>query len=301
MVKGEVNPLQQMVVEGMRILFPELYVYVRDNSVMFNLSLGEEASAKLAARAMESAREEDISAGTQLLLLLFREYRTPQSIADPRYFGYALARDEISDAEMSSLLAHPEAADDMSVDVLIKQLAARNAELLLRLLSQRQGVTVRPIRMSAKQITVLAPALAGCGSLFATSQSLEADFKDLLVGFVQEFADFASQRYRLAADIVSRIEPPLGLALVFIKAIRRLDFESDVEAVSTGSPREPIIGEEGWPVLHQALLLRVRKLEDKEASNPSSDVLLARNFLDEHERFSAVSQPTTEPEAAGGG
>jgi predicted KAP-like P-loop ATPase len=78
MVKGEVNPLQQMAVEGMRILFPELYVFVRDNSGIFNLgSPSEEVLAGQAARAMKSAREEDISAGKGLLSFLFQKYGTP--------------------------------------------------------------------------------------------------------------------------------------------------------------------------------------------------------------------------------
>jgi hypothetical protein len=35
MLKGEVNTLDQILVEGMRVLFPELYAYVRDNSPLF--------------------------------------------------------------------------------------------------------------------------------------------------------------------------------------------------------------------------------------------------------------------------
>ena len=35
MLKHEVNTLDQIIVEGLRILFPELYTYVRDNSHMF--------------------------------------------------------------------------------------------------------------------------------------------------------------------------------------------------------------------------------------------------------------------------
>jgi predicted KAP-like P-loop ATPase len=35
MLRGEVNPLQQLVVEAIRILFPELYVHIRDNRNAF--------------------------------------------------------------------------------------------------------------------------------------------------------------------------------------------------------------------------------------------------------------------------
>jgi hypothetical protein len=281
MLKDEVNPVQQMVVEGMRVLFPELYVFVRDNSRLFvGFITEEETMAERAQRAMEGAREEYVRAGKEVLWFLFKESRRDQPIAHPhyfdRYFGYALAREEISDTEISSLLTHAEAPDG-ALDALIKQLATRNPQMLLWLLGHRRH------EISAQQCNGLAPALAACGSLFTIKQPFEEkdellhDFNNQLVRFIREFSGVANQRQELAAEIVRQIKP-LARARDLLQAVKTMDLQIDLEAVATGSSGGPLIG---WPFLEEVFLRRVHNLAD---TNPAallidgpdgSDVLFA--------------------------
>jgi predicted KAP-like P-loop ATPase len=59
-LKDEVNPLQQMVVEGLRILFPELYVDIRDNPD-FYLSPQAQTSESLPDRIKRETRDRMMS------------------------------------------------------------------------------------------------------------------------------------------------------------------------------------------------------------------------------------------------
>ena len=137
MLKGEVNPLDQMVVEGLRLLFPELYTYVRDHEALFckearkgDFRGSEEELDAQVTLVMQKATKEEVKAAQELTKFLFcHKAKSSQPITElhyfRRHFEYALAADEISDTEMSSLLSLSEAPDDAHPG-LVKQLSERN-------------------------------------------------------------------------------------------------------------------------------------------------------------------------------
>jgi hypothetical protein len=96
MLKGEIDPFCQVVVEAIRIGFPELYAVMRQDSSLKSVNDLEPVLSKM--------RSEDQAAAKMLIGILARR-QSPQSIAEPRYymraFSYAVAPDDIPDTTIS--------------------------------------------------------------------------------------------------------------------------------------------------------------------------------------------------------
>lgn len=264
MLKGEVDPLQQMVVEGLRILFPEIYEDLRDNSAFFTQSgFSEETVIQRVTEKLAMARAEDIRAAKELLLFLFeRRYQEPaQPIRDPRYFhrhfSYALLGDEIPDSDILALIELAEADYDTLV-AKIEQLAARNAPQLLDLLRLKRE------QLSQAPALGLARGLAACGRTFATSAPVEQSalahkFAELLAELVKSArwpSEFdragAAERHQLAAEILDRLQP-VPLKLVFMQELDRANIRNKQHAEANRITYEPVIGDEGWEMLRARL------------------------------------------------
>jgi predicted KAP-like P-loop ATPase len=101
MLRLEANPFEQMLVEGLRILFPELYMIVRDDIRSFTQLdprfsvryFDQERFDKYANTVMAGSSADDIAAGTHIVRTLFDNSERPHSIARvrffDRYFSYA--------------------------------------------------------------------------------------------------------------------------------------------------------------------------------------------------------------------
>jgi hypothetical protein len=104
MMKGEVNVLDQTGIEGLRILYPELYTMVRDNKIMFTTDedpedypvfarcsvVAQDNGDALEARVTDARggmnRDEGLS-GKKLVQVLFKQ-RPPrkQGVVRRRHF-----------------------------------------------------------------------------------------------------------------------------------------------------------------------------------------------------------------------
>jgi hypothetical protein len=164
MMKGEVNVLDQMGVEGMRVLYPTLYAAVRDNKETFTHAFDPEEHPDFDAVdgiqqfskthdeteierrvdwAMTDANEDEKTSGRTLVRILFE--RVPpaeQGVARTRYFdryfSYGLGADGIGDVEIDTLTARPETeAAEQEKTALLVRLIERNAGQLVRLLLVR--------------------------------------------------------------------------------------------------------------------------------------------------------------------
>jgi hypothetical protein len=288
-LKGEVDPVEQMIIEGIRILFPELYAYIRDHDRVFTRGGSDRSKfhfddAELAAharKAMEGGSEEEMNAAVGLLTFLFRRPGDiPQSVGDPRYFqrhfGYALEREEVTDTEMASLLSYAETSDNR-LSALMQELAERNPDQLLTLL--------RNARPSGRTCVELSRVLATNGAFFVKGTPVKDDARaaklaELLAGLVRHAkwpSSFdragAHERHELAAIILRSVEP-LALAPVFVESLSQLnsqiklnrnvaDLMSADEVYTRSAPRETdgndlVITDEGWSVLAGAFVPRVR-------------------------------------------
>ena len=278
MLKGEVDPLQQMIVEGLRILFPELYAYVRDHTAVFTQAdeerayqLKTEDLQRHATLAMQKGSGEDLAAAHGLLDFLFLRYSpSPQPITRLRYFerlfGYAVAVNEIPDAELASLLSLAETDDDRLPEAT-RRLAEHNPSELLLLL--------RRANPSGPPCSALSRAIASCGGLFVKSQpvkddSLAKDLVNLLARFVQRFRrpsvydrGGALARHELAAALVGSIEPlPLAPALFDALDWLNLRTKPDYDSSQEQDNYVPVIAQDGWRMMFEALELRIRSFAD---------------------------------------
>jgi hypothetical protein len=277
-VKGEVDPLQQMVVEGLRILFPELYVHVLDNSGLFTGPISQEMLAQEVARSMKASRQDEIKAADELLEFLFLSRDPlPQPINDPlyfdRYFAYALADDDFNEAEIL-ILSGDKAPDDGTFDALVQKLAVRNPAMLLGLVWQQLHV------ISEGHSATLAQALAACGSAFDTVQPLEENdgakrLFEVLVELIRRTTKSwnddqtsAEHRRQFAVEIIDRLEP-LAFAPAFMNMLRHLNSSRNARRgiVTGGVLPEEIIHSNDWSILYKALTARIRAVAD---ANPAT-------------------------------
>jgi len=267
-LKDEVDPVLQMVVEGLRVLFTELYLDIRDNSDFYLSSRSDEDLSTRIRREMSGSRQDDVEAGIHLARFLFQDDRRLHPITDPyyfhRYFAYTVAKDEISDVEFSRLHSLAETANVRS---LVKEFAARNAEVLLKLL--RSAFT----NITPKQAFQIALALAAGGSHFVKRHPrdvLTQDFCKLLAEFIRKASP--GTLMDLAFKIVRRIEP-LGLAILFFENIQSLGLadkikQDDREILQRTRPR-PVMSS-----LHKELLKRIPRVVDgpSSAAHPTNSI-----------------------------
>jgi hypothetical protein len=287
MLKDEVDPLQQMVVEGIRVLFPELYAHIRDRDVTLTredwLSMSPDALEAHAQQAMNQSSEQEKRAATILLRFLFRSPEVRQPAADPRYFrrlfSYALATDEITDAEMASLLSYAETGEDR-LTALVQKLAERNPDELLTLvqkLVERNPEELTELSkrlrnrrgkgwLSEKTCEELSRVLASNGALFVKNKPVKDDDRakklaEILGRFVQYHSTDVHKRHELAALILRSVEP-LALAPMFIDWLSKLNQRKKVNPSAL-----LVITDDGWPLLARAFVPRVRDLIAREQAN----------------------------------
>lgn len=171
LLKGEVDPFDQLIVEAVRILHPELY------AVLGSLDSFEGATPasimEVVGRRNPSLSVQEGDACAQITTVLLRWKRTsPKTITDTRYhgryFSYAVAPDDVSDAELDHLLQVAGGQDQQRiVDNAIATLAeSRPSSLVARLPSQVQF-------MNLWQANRLSLALAAAGNAFNDHGSFE--------------------------------------------------------------------------------------------------------------------------------
>ena len=193
MLKGEVDPFHQILIEALRVLYPELYGFVRDKSPLFTcvettisearvpaeqklpkFNLSETELEKIVKRVMKAANDDpECKAGVTILKELF--------VGPPRlkgaffaryfnrYFSYSIAADDISDAELESLVSLAEAGKLKQLDALLNQLSDRSA---LTLIERLRSIVHR---LSAVASSQLARRLAVNGSLFVNGADCTTD------------------------------------------------------------------------------------------------------------------------------
>lgn len=174
MLKGEVDPLDQMLVEAMRLLFPEIYALARDRPLVAQIS----ADARPIIR-QTMPRDEDLEAGCKLLDALTLRDEAHKRVFDlryhDRYFSYAVAPDDISDTMMDDLLLVADADDPEPVRTAMMALAETKPRVLLeRLPRMMRGLGLRQAETLARAVAAIGPVLSGGGSYQASPYAEQA-------------------------------------------------------------------------------------------------------------------------------
>lgn len=194
LLKGEVNVMNLMLIEGVRVLYPGLYAAIRDNPSLF-LERRREGRNGIdrAPSPLDQLVEESLpgltnaereTVKTRLIFPLFPRasntiyggewdsiWAKEQRICAPgyfkRYFSYCVPDGEVSDASINALLESVVSADENEKRNLIQ--AFDNRRSVARLVSVlRQRVDV----LSADCASALARAIALSGSIFPEERGM---------------------------------------------------------------------------------------------------------------------------------
>lgn len=247
--KGEVNTVEMMLVEGIRLFYPNAYAAIKGNKdVLVGLCVvsgvdhdREERVQKFLSEAMKGLRTGEATALRQLLGALFprivgrtrygsdwdkeqgKTRRVTSERYFDRYFSYAIPSKDLPDEDIQELVSQLETLQpDEAISALKKLVSSENVGALITKLSgMKDGLSPRAAEK-------LALALSRIGNLFPNSQGLfffTQPFTQagiLISGLLERIPGDA--RLGVAVRIAIEAEP-IRLA---IEAVRWLSSDKDV-------------------------------------------------------------------------
>ncbi len=227
-LKGEVNPVDQMLVEGLRIFYPNLYEHIKENP---DLYLGAPVGRDKARQQQEAAERErplerltrrERDAARRLIAALFprttgmdvrhevarwdREQRVASERYFERYFQYAIASNDLPDRELSAFL---EQAVTLSSDEVLASVRALIEKAEARTIVRKLSLRVEEVH--PKAAFKLARALSKLGTSFPDTRegvvgpSLSAEAAGLVAHLLRALP--SAQRFEGAAAVLSEAEP----------------------------------------------------------------------------------------------
>ncbi len=256
--KGEVNTVEMMLVEGIRLFYPNAYAVIkRSKGILGSSGIingvdhdREQSVQQFLSAAMEGLTTGEASALRQLLVALFprivgrtrygsqaeEEWAKTRRVTSERYFdryfSYAIPSKDIADDDVQEFVSKLERSqlDDTS-SCLNKLITRENAGVVITKLSAIKD------RLSPRGAEKLALALSRNGNLFPNSEGL--------VFFTQPFA----QAGTLISDLLERIprsaRPDVAYRIVAEAEPIRLAIEavnwitSGNDPARTGNPNLP--------------------------------------------------------------
>jgi KAP family P-loop domain len=181
LLKGEVHPVDQMLIEGIRVVYPQLYAYIRDHAEDLLTSergtfrrsdekkreiyeaidaclprLDKDRREQVRARLLEKLfpRLGSMGYGTEWESIWFKEQRVCSLQYFPRYFTYSVLQRDISDVAVARFLAAADDGNEAYLEEVWASVAARNAtEQFVRKLRQREeSVASAPAALIARLV-----------------------------------------------------------------------------------------------------------------------------------------------------
>lgn len=254
--KEEVNIVDVLLLEGIRVFYPNIFTTVRDNLDVFaggrfdSLKDKEKLSEKnenVIASAMKGLTDVESEAAREVLNFLFtnisdgrgywlRKDEDNQRVSSReylrRYFSYAIPEDDVSDTNIKDLIEEAANSDVENIVSKIKEIIGSKAAdaFMRKLKAKAKG-------LSAGVSSKLAPALARVGEsfsrpkkeiFFATSYYHAA----VTVSFLLDNIPSGIERYEAARRIIQEGEPLSFAAECFAKMLPREGKQNDRELFS---------------------------------------------------------------------
>lgn len=277
LLEEEAHPVDLLLMEGIRVFYPKLYLAIRDNADLF-LSGGRDPDQNTESaqrrRLTDLIREclNDVAPEQaerlrrDLLEPLFprlgkaryghdreldwaRQQRVCSEQYFHRYFTYSVPAGDIGDVEVKSFLDGIASADAAAQDAALLALAQRGAFARLIQKLQRAASTMREDAACG-----LALAIARNGPLACVEQA-ETSALDSTLGHASHLiADLVRQtpdvqaRDRIARSI-AQVAEPLTFAFECLRCMRR---------TAGVAQEEQVLSEEGDLAAHSALVDRIR-------------------------------------------
>lgn len=225
-LKGEVHPVDQMLVEGLRIFYPGLYEHIKENPDLYLGRSGSRDKARLRQEAAERERplerlnRREREAARRLIAALFpqttgarqdqtrwdREQRVASERYFERYFQYAISSHDLPDRELSAFL---EQAVDWSSEEVHAQVLALLEKVDPKTVVRKVGLRVDEVH--PKAAFKLARVLARLGTRFPDTRegmvgpSLSAEAAYLVAQLLATLPE--AQRFEGAAAVLGEAEP----------------------------------------------------------------------------------------------
>ena len=256
-LKGEVNPVDLMLIEGMRVFYPTLYAVVRDNPQIFIGSIDHHSDTKKLKEKTEAVilsvlkhfTDQESESAKKLLQAIFpkvygllgetrygpdwhERWAREQRICSPnyfnRYFTYAVPADDVSDTVMQNFI------DDLakqSVETIVQNLHrivdARNASKVIFKLRERENdLNEHDSILLSRAIVVLGELFPNPEQIFSfqNAWSQAAIFVHKLLLNVKE----NQRRLELAKELI-RDSTPLPFCIECLRWMRSSDEKPDEE------------------------------------------------------------------------
>jgi predicted KAP-like P-loop ATPase len=268
-LKGEVDVVDQMLIEGIRVLCPRLYETIRANPDAFLRSatattetrqpdragpLIDEATSSETADQKNSVRDlleylfprlENAMYGAEWEIKWAKEQRICSSKYFFRYFTYAIGSSEVSDVEFLNLLSALENAEELpqAYDAWKEFVTVDRAKSVIEKLREREEY------IGGKLGATLISVIARTGSLYPREEQFYF------------YRSTFSQAAILVSKIISRMPAgsrPAAVDLVMPQA-EPLEFAAELHRwLSPGNrPEEVIVGAEEFKPIEEKLSLRI--------------------------------------------
>jgi hypothetical protein len=194
---GEVNPVDLMLIEGIRVFYPSLYTFIRRNRGLFTgthsgFHYGTDKAKETAIQDIEQAighfQRDDQENIRDLLKTLFprlsglygnvhygsdweitwsKEQRVSSNSYFDRYFSYAIPEGDVPDLEIEQLLNDCVKGEiEQTTTTLRKMLSSRNAEKVIKKLRYREKT------LDSISSEILGKSLALVGETFPNPDTL---------------------------------------------------------------------------------------------------------------------------------
>lgn len=282
-LKGEVNPVDLMLIEGIRVFYPALYAGIRDNPELFLRGDGNTHRSPfqqgrapvdiLLERCMPGTLEEEREVVKRRLLApLFprignaiyghewdRTWEADQKVCTSqyfkRYFTYSVPLGDIPDAHIAVFVEGASTTDDAGKRLLLEAFACRQAlPRVISMLRQRDET------ISDEQASALITAFSQNADLLPRERGMMVLAETMMQGAILISALLrripAGQPRQLEAERALSIAQPLSFALECIRWIGHYKDRSE---------EDRILSDEGERPLQDILLARI---EEESASSP---------------------------------
>lgn len=320
-LRGEVNASELMLIEGIRVIYPELYAAIRDNPVLF---LQGEREARRNQRQVAVSRidtliqeatptlsdDERSVVRSRLLEPLFprignmgyggewdsiwaREQKVCSTQYFKRYFTYSVPVGDVPDSQVAALCGSAAQASPAERRALLEAFAARQGlpRLIARLRQREDTIT-------AEQATALIATFAANGDLLPRERGMMilADTRSkagmLIADLLRQIP--SPEDRQAEAEQAIRMATPVGFALECIRWIRNYE----------DTPRERrVLADEGEAPLRAILTERIEGANGEAplyASHPKDAQYLygawAQGTSQEHVREQLVATFDAHPE-----
>ncbi|QLG88552.1 NTPase KAP [Chitinibacter bivalviorum] len=277
-LKGEVNPVDLMLIEGIRVMYPNLYTGIRENSELFlrgerehRGSLQEAASrvsSLIEQTTPELTTDERATVKSRLLEPLFprissmgyggewdeiwgAEQKVSSSQYFKRYFTYSVPTGDIPDAHITMLCETAPTSSDTEKQALLEAFAARQG--LPRVISKLRQ---REQSLTQAQASALITAFALNGNLLPRERGMmiladtRAKAGMLIAGLLRQIP--AGELRQAEAERAIRIALPVSFSMECIRWIRHYE---------DSPPEKRVLADEGEVPLRTILTTRIEEAD----------------------------------------